>query len=129
MKTNIAREQLAQLFPPILMEDGGNITTADLDRHYLTHHLPNRAEVEALIRERDKQANDLIMQDHQPNPAAAWVQNNGGFAPPTANLLCLPDGSKIPFPLSEPTPLYWALRWLAENQPSTPLHPVFVVTM
>jgi hypothetical protein len=63
------------------------------------------------------------------DPTHAWVQNNGGFLPPTTNVLCLPDGQRIPFPLNTTDPMQWARDWLAANAPEIPLHPDFVVTM
>jgi hypothetical protein len=59
----------------------------------------------------------------------ASVQNNGGWAPATTNILVLPDGRRIEFPLDTPDPMQWATNWLAENEPNIALHPDFVVTL
>lgn len=63
------------------------------------------------------------------DPTHAWVQNNGGFAPPTTNMLCLPGGRKITFPMDTPDPMQWARDWLTTNAPDVPLHPEFVTTL
>ena len=50
-----AVDELAQLFPPMIHPDGGNITAADLERHYQTHHLPPRDMVDQLMAQRDQE--------------------------------------------------------------------------
>ncbi len=46
-------QQLANYFPPMIHPDGANITREEVEKHYETHVLPPKEEVEKLIAERE----------------------------------------------------------------------------